>query len=110
MASSLTIDVIFCAASAAAALSAAGRSAYGPTWTVKGLSLVAVAFWPMLSAVAAASATLVNGPTVNVNLWVDVAADLIAVPRLIAALRLASAGMTDTSSRTLAQPRSTPER
>jgi hypothetical protein len=77
---------------------------------VNGLSFVAVAFAPMLFAVPAASSALVNGPTVSVNRCAEVVEDLIDVPRSMDALRLASAGMTDTSSRTPAQPRSTPER
>src|SRR5258705_11296252 len=96
--------VIFCVASVTAALSAAGRSAYGPTCTVKGLSFVAVAFAPTLFAVAAASSALVNGPIVSTKRCFDVADDLMPVPRSLAARRLASAGMPDTTWGPPAQP------
>src|SRR6266508_6111855 len=79
-ASSLTIAVIFCDASVDAALSAAARSAYAPTWTVKGLSFAAVAFAPIVFAASAASAAVLYGPTVSVKRCFDDAVALIDVP------------------------------
>jgi len=63
--SSVTIAVIFCAASVSEALSAAARSAYGPTRTTKGVSFVAIALGPIFFAVSAASFAVLKGPTVS---------------------------------------------
>ena len=109
-ASSVTIAVIFCAASVVAAVSAAARSAYGPTRTLNGLSFAAVAFAPIFFAASAASADVVYGPTFSVKRCFDDAVDVIDAPRSIVALSAASAGSADASSRRPAQPRSTPER
>src|SRR5438093_11819009 len=98
-ASSVTIAVIFCAASAAAAASATARSAYGPTRTVNGLSFAAVAFAPIFVAASAASAALVYGPTFSVKGCFDDAVDVIDVPRSIIARRPALAGNTHAGPR-----------